>query len=299
MARRARFDLDADAFDTGPAPVARPVPAQAAQDAEPASSGASSSDLLGGIFGTGGAGSIPGGVLSPGWGGGVYQPVNYNDFIVGTAGADYIDAGLGDDLVYGGDGDDLIWGGAGHDTLVAGNGHDFVDGGDGADWIQGGDGNDKLFGGLGNDRLEGGAGDDQIMGMEGADVMIGGAGADKFIVGQAYYTAAEQMNRPLDTIVDFELPSEFGSGDKIALSQALLNTDFFQRFGWGASAHDAFAQGYVILGQHGYQGQPGFGTKVWIDTNGAAAGGNLFAVADIAGLGLAQLNTPDHGLFII
>lgn len=297
MARKSRFELDAETFE--PAPIARPVPAPAMQAVESAPPAASSSDLAGGIFGTGGAGSASGGVLSPGWGGGVYQQVNHNDFIVGTAGADYIDAGLGDDLVYGGDGDDLIWGGAGHDTLVGGNGHDFIDGGDGADWIQGGDGNDKLFGGRGNDRVEGGAGDDQITGMEGADVMIGGAGADKFIVGQAHYTAAEQMNRPLDTIVDFELPSEFGSGDRIALSQALLNTDFFQRFGWGASAHDAFAQGYVILGQHGSPGQAGFGTKAWIDTNGAAAGGQLFAVADIAGLGLAQLNTPDHGLFII
>ena len=295
MARKSRFDLDADTFDNEPAPIApRAVQAQAAPADDLAAEGIASSGnvAVGGIFGTGSPGSTAGEVMTPGWGGGVYQPVSQNDFIVGTEGADMIDAGAGDDLVYGAGGDDIILGGIGHDTLAGGDGHDYLSGGEGADWLLGGAGNDRLHGGDGNDRLDGGAGADELYGERGADVMTGGAGRDKFFVGQSWYASGE--GRPVDTVTDFNAAHVGPHKDTIGLGYALIATDFYHA---NSTVEDAFAQGYVYLFQHGTQGQPGFGTSIWIDSNGGRAGGDFCCIADLAGVPLQLLNTPDHHAF--
>ena len=147
-----------------------------------------------------------------------------NDFVVGTAGPDRVEAGPGNDTLLGGDGqdylrgnegDDSLSGGAGFDDLHGNQGNDTVDGGAGDDWVVGGQGNDLLYGGddasnnvvygnlgddtcyggagidwvrggQGNDSLSAGAGDDLIWGDRGDDTIRGGAGADTFgIFGEA------------------------------------------------------------------------------------------------------------------
>ena len=92
-----------------------------------------------------------------------------DDVILGTTGADFIDAGAGDDTICG-------LGGA--DTILAGGGADYVEGGNGADLIFGEGGNDIVFGGPGGDEIDGGGGDDEIFGEAGGDVLVGRTGED-------------------------------------------------------------------------------------------------------------------------
>ena len=69
-------------------------------------------------------------------------PTPNDDNLVGTNGADVIDALAGDDFVQGlagddtligNDGNDVLWGGDGDDLFIAGAGDDTIDGGDGQD----------------------------------------------------------------------------------------------------------------------------------------------------------------------
>ena len=92
-----------------------------------------------------------------------------DDVILGTSGADFIDAGAGGDTI-------CAMGGA--DTILAGGGADYVDGGNGADQIFGEGGNDTIFGGSGSDVIDGGGGDDEIFGEAGNDVLNGRTGED-------------------------------------------------------------------------------------------------------------------------
>jgi Ca2+-binding RTX toxin-like protein len=291
MRRNSRIDIDADAFETEPVAV-RPAHAPAAVAAEPAPMAAPSGDVVtGGLFNAGAAGSIADQVTAPG--GGVYAQVSQNDTIFGSDNAETIDAGLGEDFVSAGGGDDTVYGGSGHDTLLGGSGHDTIDGGDGADWLLGEAGNDTLFGSLGNDRLSGGDGDDVLNGGRGADVMTGGAGFDKFIVGSPHEGGYHVP--PVDTITDFTTTG--ADRDMIGLRSALLGTRFFlYNDPATASIADAFEQGFVGLGTHGTQGQPGFGTTIWIDSNGSQSGGEVYAVAEINGVSASQLGWQ-HGHF--
>ena len=88
--------------------------------------------------------------------------------VLGTSGADFIDAGAGDDTI-------CAMGGA--DMIFAGGGADYVEGGDGADVIFGEDGDDVLIGRTGEDLLDGGAGVDSISGGPQADTIFTGSGA--------------------------------------------------------------------------------------------------------------------------
>ena len=98
--------------------------------------------------------------------GGTTQP-NYFTNVVGSDGADVIDASGGNDTLSGGGGDDFLSGHAGNDNLRGGEGSDQLVGGD-----------DSLFGNEGDDTLVGGAGDDLLQGEEGNDSIVGGAGDD-------------------------------------------------------------------------------------------------------------------------
>jgi len=58
---------------------------------------------------------------------------DYNDTLIGDAGANTLDGAAGNDTLNGGDGDDTLTGGAGDDTLVGGLGANVLDGGAGTD----------------------------------------------------------------------------------------------------------------------------------------------------------------------
>jgi Ca2+-binding RTX toxin-like protein len=84
----------------------------------------------------------------------------------------------------------------------------------GDDLIYGGDGNDRLGGKAGNDKLYGEAGDDQIWGDDGDDLLRGGLGndtltGDDFSGGQGSDTFVLAVGEGTDTIVDFEVGTDF------------------------------------------------------------------------------------------
>ncbi|MDJ0770869.1 MAG: calcium-binding protein [Ilumatobacter sp.] len=101
------------------------------------------------------------------------------DVILGTAGADTIDALDGDDVICGLDGGDTIDGGDGRDTIFGDGGIDVIDGGRGNDHIYGGPDGDDIYGGGGGDRLWGEGGDDVVRGGNGNDRIYGGLGVDE------------------------------------------------------------------------------------------------------------------------
>ncbi len=129
------------------------------------------------------------------------QPTDGDDVILGTSGADVVNAGAGDDLVCarggadrvkGGPGNDVIlgqkgadrlWGGSGDDELQGGSGKDRLKGGKGNDLVVGGSGKDKLWGNGGLDRLRGKGGNDTLKGGKGADALDGYKGNDRCIGG--------------------------------------------------------------------------------------------------------------------
>ena len=65
--------------------------------------------------------------------------------IIGTAGADTVDAGAGNDVIVAGAGNDSLLGSEGDDMLGGGEGNDTVTGGIGADTFTGGNGADVLI----------------------------------------------------------------------------------------------------------------------------------------------------------
>ncbi len=100
--------------------------------------------------------------------------------LLGTAGADQINALGGNDYAYGFGGNDTIEGGTGDDYLYG----DFATGLAGL--VQqllhpGAEGNDRLNGGAGSDHLFGAGGNDWLNGGSGRDYLNGGAGADQFV----------------------------------------------------------------------------------------------------------------------
>lgn len=109
------------------------------------------------------------------------------DVIEGLGGNDIINGGGGNDDLYGGDGedtlrgeagDDKLWGDLGRDALYGGAGVDELRGGDDDDTLYGDDGDDRLYGEAGNDVLDGGAGSDLLEGGIGNDTLLGGLGND-------------------------------------------------------------------------------------------------------------------------
>lgn len=117
-----------------------------------------------------------------------------NDRIIGTSGANVIQAGNGNDIVAGGAGGDVLDGGADSDTVsYAGSSlgvfvrlfNNTAFGGDaGGDTIVGFENaagssqNDDLIGSVGSNVLDGAAGNDIVRGLAGADTLIGGSGVD-------------------------------------------------------------------------------------------------------------------------
>ena len=77
---------------------------------------------------------------------------NFNDQLVGGAGANTLEGLGGEDILIGQNGDDILRGGDGHDILRGRNDNDSLYGDAGDDFLQGGEGNDLMDGGDGNDR---------------------------------------------------------------------------------------------------------------------------------------------------
>ena len=140
-----------------------------------------------------------------------------DDILVGTAGADVIEAGGGDDTIIGVEGDDIIDGGTGDDTISGAGGDDTIIGGEGSDTVSfeedtagvqvdlgagtatgagtgtdtitevenvaGGAGDDIIVGDEFDNVLEGGAGNDTITAGDGNDTLVGGEGNDFLYAG--------------------------------------------------------------------------------------------------------------------
>ena len=123
----------------------------------------------------------------------------YDDFLMGSDGANYLSGGDGNDQVQGRGGDDSLSGWEGNDILLGGDGVDFVSAGPGADLLEGGPGDDHLSGYEGDDALHGGFG---------ADWLSGGDGTDQFI-----WSSARDGR---DTVADFVL-----AVDRVQINGAL------------------------------------------------------------------------------
>jgi Ca2+-binding RTX toxin-like protein len=183
------------------------------------------------------------------------------NFLNGTSGRDKIDL-YGRQIGYQVDareGDDIV---RGTDQM------DFLFGGDGADIIHGQGANDLIGGGRGADTLYGGGGGDRFL-FRPEDVVqtVVNAGPFSFVV-ESFET---------DRIVDFDLGGAPGAAQDVLDIDDLLDgkTSFS-----GATAAQAIAQGYLYWVQTGAPGQPGFGTTIYIDRNGAAA--DSFSQPDLA-----------------
>nr|MCU0732743.1 hypothetical protein [Hyphomonas sp.] len=161
----------------------------------------------------------------------------FNDFLVGDAGANYIDALSGDDFIAGVDGDDRLFGNDGNDNFWGGLGADAINGGDGFDiarydfaaagvtvrldfagfntgeatgdtflsieGVYGSTLDDVLVGSSAGDVLAGLDGVDYLLGQGGDDFLLGGGGIDLF----AYSTTGYGN----DIITDFATTAAAGA----------------------------------------------------------------------------------------
>ncbi|MEX0310160.1 MAG: calcium-binding protein, partial [Tateyamaria sp.] len=103
-----------------------------------------------------------------------------SETLLGTRGADKIDALGGDDTVIGLGGNDVMNGGDGIDFMLGGAGDDTMSGGNDHDAMRGGLGNDVVIGNKGDDLMLGDEGDDRLVwnNGDGSDTMRGGEGHD-------------------------------------------------------------------------------------------------------------------------
>ncbi|MGF1543331.1 MAG: beta strand repeat-containing protein [Parvularculaceae bacterium] len=120
-----------------------------------------------------------------------------NALFVGL-GAVAVGGGVAAAVVTGDDDDDGLAPTEFDDVLIGGAGADTIDGLGGNDQINGGAGDDNLAGGAGNDTIDGGAGADAIAGEDGDDTLIvdgddvaisGAAGADTIDLSQSAVAA--------------------------------------------------------------------------------------------------------------
>ena len=176
-----------------------------------------------------------------------------NDTICGSSSSETLIGNSGNDLLQGKGGNDILEGNDGLDTLEGHEGDDFLLGGKGKDTLDGGIGKDTLNGGSWNDILNGGADEDVLISGRGKDTVTGGAGADTF-----FYSIPEHGR---DIITDFAVTE-----DTIDLSQIITGASF--------SSPNPFDD-YVSLVQSGNN------TKVLIDQNGDAVGGEGRLIANL------------------
>jgi Ca2+-binding RTX toxin-like protein len=253
-----------------------------------------------------------------------------NDLLFGLDGADSLEGGTGNDRLDGGTGADTMLGGAGNDryfvdaagdrvfettttasTTDAGGrdtvsstisfdlestpGLRFVENlallgvantngtGNGlANNLTGNSGNNSLSGGLANDTLIGGLGNDFLNGGVGMDVLTGGGGTDSFV----FNTALSATN--IDRITDFARGS-----DKILLDNAIFSA--IAGVSLTAAGFAANAAGAATTAAHRiiYETDTG---KLFYDSNGSAAGGNVQFATLTPGLALSH---TDFSVFLV
>jgi Ca2+-binding RTX toxin-like protein len=252
-----------------------------------------------------------------------------NDLLFGLDGADSLEGGTGNDRLDGGTGADTMLGGAGNDryfvdaagdrvfettttasTTDAGGrdtvsstisfdlestpGLRFVENltllgvantngtGNGlANNLTGNSGNNSLSGGLANDTVIGGLGNDFLNGGVGKDVLTGGGGTDSFV----FNTALSATN--IDRITDFARGS-----DKILLDNAIFSA--IAGVSLTAAGFAANAAGAATTAAHRiiYETDTG---KLFYDSNGSAAGGNVQFATLTPGLALSH---TDFSVFL-
>uniref|UniRef100_UPI003B834755 calcium-binding protein n=1 Tax=Sphingomonas mesophila TaxID=2303576 RepID=UPI003B834755 len=138
-------------------------------------------------------------------------------------------------------------------TLLAPN----VIGSDFNDTINGDGGDNTLLGGQGADSLNGLAGNDTLIGGAGADSLTGGLGRDIFVIDPADLTGTSD-----DTITDYSSVQN----DVVSLT-ALFDS-------LGANAPTTAAQAALVVRL--------FGTTLYVDTNGTAAGATFVPVVNFS-----------------
>lgn len=146
-----------------------------------------------------------------------------DDTMLGLDGSDLLAGGLGSDEIFGSDGDDVLRGDLNQRNSQVGIGND--------DLIRGGAGNDRIGGKGGNDLLFGESGDDLIWGDDGDDILRGGVGndtltGDDFSGGQGSDTFVLALGEGTDTIVDFEVGTDFiGLADGLAFGELSFSSN--------------------------------------------------------------------------
>lgn len=113
------------------------------------------------------------------------------------------------------EGDDVILGSPGADTINALGGNDVVCGGGGNDNVNGGGGNDILDGGAGRDNLLGVAGDDTIVGGAGVDTASYAGNPTRVVVSLSRTTAQNTQGAGTDTISQVENLTGTPKGDQL------------------------------------------------------------------------------------
>lgn len=180
----------------------------------------------------------------------VIMGTNFEDWLFGSGGPQYID---------GGNGNDHIYGRGGPDTLLGGNG---------ADELYGGGGRDVLIGGNGSDVLDGGPG---------PDILTGGNGPDVFVIGSAHGSHGGGGGHDSDhdhdhdeTLVASDVLSEGSHGMDI-ITDFKPGVDVLDFSAIEGELH--FAEGPEAFGI--WVEQVGANTMVYADTNGHVSGSEM------------------------
>ena len=188
--------------------------------------------------------------------------------------------------------DDWLIGAGGAQYISGGNGSDYLDGLGGPDTLLGGNGSDKLFGGGGPDMLIGGNGKDVLVGGAGPDIMTGGNGADLFVFGTTHGGHGGGTGHDDDG----EDHSEMLSASDV-LSGGSHGMDVITDFKPGLDMIDFsalegelhFADGPEAFGI--WVGQSGHDTMVYVDTNGHVGGSDMAELSvQLIGVNAQQLN---------
>jgi Ca2+-binding RTX toxin-like protein len=162
-----------------------------------------------------------------------------DDTVIGTGGADVLNAQEGNDIVYSGAGNDTITDSYGSDTIEGGAGDDVItDQGYGTNVLRGGDGNDTItFGNYSSNTIEGGAGDDLIKintvtysNPGPANTLAGGNGNDRIESGGNSDIYLFNRGDGQDVIADFGYAGSNGvaaGSDKLVFGAGIAASDLF------------------------------------------------------------------------
>jgi hypothetical protein len=192
---------------------------------------------------------------------------NFEDWLFGAGGAQYIE---------GGNGSDHIYGRGGPDTLLGGNG------------------SDELFGGGGRDVLIGGNGSDILDGGPGPDILTGGNGPDVFVIGSTHgHDGVDGQNSGGGHDSDH--------GEEHGHTETLVASDLFLQESHGMDIITDFKLGVDVLDFSGVEGQLHFSDSpeafgIWVEQSG----NNTMVYADsnghVSGSEMAELSVQLVGV---